>query len=95
MRISNKVHLVNGYYQLKDKPSIDEIKKYYKTKYYQEAKECYEQKYSDKEITYIRNNLRRLQFCCENIFHAMLKGKTFLDVGSGEGWTILRILAVR
>jgi 2-polyprenyl-3-methyl-5-hydroxy-6-metoxy-1,4-benzoquinol methylase len=88
MIVSNEVQLVNGYYQLKDKPSKDEIKKYYETKYYQEAKGSYEQEYSNEEITYIRNNLRRIQFCCEKIFHTKLNGKTILDIGCGEGWAL-------
>jgi len=88
MKTSDKVKLINGYYQLKNKPSKDELTEYYKTKYYQESKGPYQQDYSDKELTYIHNTLRRIHRCCEYISPPPLAGKSFLDVGCGEGWAL-------
>ena len=44
--------MVNGYYQQKNKPSINEIQEYYSKKYYQEVTGSYEHDYFKNEIKY-------------------------------------------
>lgn len=76
-----------GYYQLADKLSDKEIKEYYENKYFQEAKGGYDIQYSDAEIKYIKNKQMYLQLCLEKM-GISIKGKKFLDLGCGEGWTL-------
>ena len=74
-----------GYYQLKEKPIKEELDNYYSNKYYQESQGSYETEYSDAEIKYIKSKQRYLHYCCEKILGG---GKSFLDVGCGEGWSL-------
>ena len=55
-----------GYYQLKDKPTNEELSDYYANKYYQEGVGSYEIEYSDVEIKYIKNKQRYLEYCLRN-----------------------------
>ena len=77
-----------GYYQLKEKPTKEELTDYYKNKYYQKCMRSYEVEYSNAEIKYIKNKLKYLQYCCKKIYGGGMDGKSFIDIGCGEGWTL-------
>ncbi len=79
-----------GFWEISDKPTSEELQKYYADKYYQEGKGSYELQYSKDELTYFQAKLeQRLailqrqvpQFCGET------KG-SILDVGCGEGFAL-------
>ncbi|MEW6195431.1 MAG: class I SAM-dependent methyltransferase [Bacteroidota bacterium] len=79
----------NGEYrQLTNKPTPGELKKYYEDIYFQQSKGSYSKKYSDEEIRYLHNNLRIMELCLIKILNGELTGKTFLDLGCGEGWAL-------
>lgn len=73
-----------------EKPSTQELKKYYEDKYYQEAKGSYELEYTPDGLAYFK--VRREQH--EAVINAhRLPSKTsgtksFLDVGCGEGYAM-------
>jgi 2-polyprenyl-3-methyl-5-hydroxy-6-metoxy-1,4-benzoquinol methylase len=75
-----------GYYEVADKPAEEELNNYYANKYYQEAKDSYEQDYDPDELAYISIKIKQREHVVEN-----LTGKnkgTLLDVGCGEGFTL-------
>lgn len=76
-----------GYYELKDKPSIEEIQKYYQDMYYQEEKGSYTKTYTDDEIKYFKNRIEQKYMLVEKYIE--VKGnQKYLDVGCGEGWAL-------
>lgn len=79
-----------GYYEVKDKPSPDELKKYYSEKYYQlSTSKTYQQTYSEAEIIYINNKLEQKYIAALPFLSAPAKVPgNFLDVGAGEGWAL-------
>ncbi len=48
-----------GYYELKDKPSAQELNDYYSQKYYQESKGHYSKAYSEDEIRFFQNKVEQ------------------------------------
>lgn len=76
------------YYQLSPKPSENELKEYYKNIYFQQTKGSYEKTYSKEELLYFRNNNKIIAACLEKIFNTKGRGKSLLDLGAGEGWTL-------
>ncbi|MHB8917543.1 MAG: class I SAM-dependent methyltransferase [Desulfocucumaceae bacterium] len=77
-----------GFYELKDKPTPELLKKYYSDKYYQEAKGSYQQSYSIEEIEYINNKIdQKYQIILSLIKNQPVKYR-LLDIGSGEGWAL-------
>lgn len=76
-----------GFYNLKSKPTAEELQQYYTEKYYQQAKDNYEQDYSDEEVLYFKNKIEQKAFVAERIIKT--KGeKSIIDIGCGEGWTL-------
>lgn len=74
-----------GYYELKKKPTKNELKRYYSEKYYQENKSNYKKEYSEDELRNIQNKLlRRYDLIKSNHFSSY----SFLDIGCGEGWSL-------
>lgn len=79
-----------GFYEIIEKPSLEELQKYYAEKYYQNAEGSYEHEYAQEELKYFRTRLEQ--------HHAALKAirpqantlgeATFLDVGCGEGYAL-------
>ena len=88
MTFSKEVIKLREYLQLKNKPTMDDLKKYYNQKYYQEGKGSYELSYSKDEIEYFHNNSNRIIKICNTIFNNDLRGKAYLDLGCGEGWNL-------
>jgi len=78
-----------GYYELAQKPTKEELKKYYSEKYYQEAKGGYQQEYSTDEIAYFKNKTEQKYQVIKKILSSSDHARTsLLDVGSGEGWVL-------
>ncbi|NSL89780.1 class I SAM-dependent methyltransferase [Chitinophaga sp. Mgbs1] len=76
-----------GFIELKEKPTNDELRNYYNTKYYQENKSSYQHIYEEEELKYIRNKIEQ-KFVA---FKEQLVPKpqySILDVGCGEGFCV-------
>jgi len=72
-----------GFFQLKNKPSKNDLKKYYSNKYYQQECGNYQTQYTNEEIEYFHiKNEQKLNIASKLI---CLKNKRFLDIGCGEG----------
>lgn len=79
-----------GFYEVKIKPTSDELQKYYAEKYYQESRGSYEQDYTPDELQSFRNKLI-LRHAALKAIQPELKDSsklTFLDVGCGEGYAL-------
>lgn len=76
-----------GYYELINKPSPEELSEYYTKKYFQETKGAYQKEYSDSEIKFIKNRIKR-KFVIINDIISPGHRKKFLDIGCGEGWSL-------
>ena len=74
-----------GFYQLKDKPSQEELQKYYNKKYYQEQTGSYQNVYNNDEIEYFNHKIKQKAY----VINALHPNKgAILDVGCGEGFTL-------
>lgn len=78
-----------GFYEVANKPSKEELNKYYSEKYYQGNQGSYEKTYSQEEIKYFYNKIEEKYFVLKKILK-INPGKThsLLDIGCGEGWTL-------
>jgi len=78
-----------GYYEVAQKPTNEELKRYYSEKYYQEANGGYQQEYSADEVAYFKNKTEQKYQVIKKIFFSSDRAcKSLLDVGSGEGWAL-------
>lgn len=81
-----------GFYELDVKPTLDELRSYYQTKYYQNAAGSYEIRYSEEELTYFKNKIaqkyRMIERLSANTANREPDQRHFLDVGCGEGWAL-------
>ncbi len=73
-----------NFYELKEKPSGEELELYYSKKYYQTSQSSYQKKYSDQEIIYIKNKIEQKYSIILDIFD-LKENPCLLDIGSGEG----------
>ena len=73
-----------GFFEIAEKPTEEELSSYYAEKYFQESKGAYEDEYTPDELNYFRARLE--QHHCA--LQASTLGKTFLDVGCGEGFSM-------
>lgn len=74
-----------GFWTVAKKPTQEELRNYYATKYYQEARGSYEIQYSEEEHNFFRAKLAQR--------HAVISrfapsAHTMLDVGCGEGFAL-------
>lgn len=76
-----------GYYEIKEKPSLDELSSYYAQKYYQDGTGSYEVTYKQSELDFINAKLSRIHYLV-NKHHAIQPGLSLLDVGCGEGFAL-------
>ncbi len=76
-----------GFYEIINKPTMEELKNYYAEKYYQEAHGSYEKFYSEDEILYFKNKLSQKHIIINELLGTK-PPKTFLDIGAGEGWAL-------
>jgi len=78
-----------GFYELINKPTPNELSKYYEEKYYQEARGSYEKNYAAEEIKYFHNKIeQKYQIAIKNLSCSDDKKARFLDIGCGEGWAL-------
>jgi len=76
-----------GFYELKKKPTPEELRRYYADKYYQApASSTYHSSYSSDELAYIQNKVDQKLRMIQSIRGD--KPGTLLDVGAGEGWAV-------
>lgn len=78
-----------GFFELKEKPTEEQLKNYYENKYYQDGDGPYRIQYSEAEVTYFNHQLNQRYAVLNEIMG--LNNKTsmrFLDVGCGEGWAL-------
>lgn len=76
-----------GYYEVKNKPTEQELKDYYSKKYYQnkdnKAKYC--SQYDEDELNYYHNEIKRIHVVTEK---NNVTNKSVLDIGCGEGFVL-------
>lgn len=78
-----------GFFELKEKPTEEQLKNYYENKYYQEGNGAYTIQYSENEVTYFNNQLNQRYIALNEILGQNNKASMrFLDVGCGEGWAL-------
>ncbi|HBV96587.1 MAG: hypothetical protein JL50_16600 [Peptococcaceae bacterium BICA1-7] len=77
-----------GFYELKNKPTPEELKKYYSEKYYQEAEGSYQINYAEDEIIYIKNKIEQRYAIINELLPGEIVKRRFLDIGCGEGWAL-------
>ena len=80
-----------GYYEIKDKPAIEELNDYYSKKYYQDAKGAYQTEYNEEEILFFKNKIEQKYNVIINEFNKANHNPaklSLLDVGCGEGWAL-------
>ena len=75
-----------GYYEVKDKPSEEELETYY-SKYYQNNKGHYSNDYDNEEKKYLFNKIAQ-KYDAINSINPSIKNKRLLDIGCGEGWAL-------
>jgi hypothetical protein len=56
-----------GFFELAEKPSVEEISTYYKEKYYQENSALYRNAYTEEEVILIENKIGRKHHIISNI----------------------------
>jgi 2-polyprenyl-3-methyl-5-hydroxy-6-metoxy-1,4-benzoquinol methylase len=88
-----------GFYEIKQKPTPDELREYYAKRYYQENLTTYQPTYPPEELEHIEGKLRLRHWVLENLPPAAgyvatsapvepTAAKSFLDIGCGEGWAL-------
>ena len=78
-----------GFYSLKKQPSKEEVEKYYREKYYQEAMGGYEIDYTEDEISYFSAKLeQKLLLINLHVTITDSSNRSFLDIGCGEGFAL-------
>lgn len=75
-----------GFWQIANKPSPEELHRYYSDKYYQEGRGSYEIEYSPEELAYFRAKLRQRYAMLTR--HLDRQNGSMLDVGCGEGYAL-------
>lgn len=76
-----------GFFQLDPIPTLEELEKHYREKYYQETKsDTYSQEYDPEELEYIHSSLEEKEYLLKKFLRD--DQRTFLDIGCGEGWAL-------
>lgn len=76
-----------GFYEIKEKPTSEELRAYYAQRYYQENLTTYQPEYPAEELEHLEGKLRLRHWVLEQLREANGPG-SFLDIGSGEGWAL-------
>lgn len=74
-----------GFWEVANKPTLDELREYYEKKYYQEARGSYEISYTEDELRYIQTKIEQRWNIIAPQFSAT---GSMLDVGCGEGFAV-------
>ncbi len=82
-----KQHLL-GFWEISNKPTPEELQKYYADKYYQEGIGSYDIEYSSDELAYFKSKLEQRMAIIKHLFSSNVTSKNFLDVGCGEGYAL-------
>jgi len=77
-----------GFWEISNKPTPEELQKYYADKYYQEGMGSYDIEYSSDELAYFRSKLEQRMAIIQHLFSSNGTFKNFLDVGCGEGYAL-------
>jgi len=78
-----------GYYEIIEKPTTEELQKYYAEKYYQEAaSDSYEHAYTKDELSCFQAKLELRFAALQKVQPELKKEGEFLDVGCGEGYAL-------
>ena len=84
-----------GFYEVRDKPTPEELRDYYARRYYQENRATYQAAYPPAELEHTEGKLRLRHFVLEELSKSgstgqgkPVGGRTFLDIGCGEGWAL-------
>lgn len=74
-----------GYWEIKTKPSEEELQEYYASEYYQQARGSFELEYSQGELDYFDAKIEQRWAVIRDRFP---DNGTMLDVGCGEGYAL-------
>ncbi len=77
-----------GFWEIVDKPPVEELRAYYANKYYQEGMGSYKVNYSEEELDYFRAKLAQRLTVVETHLGPTTGSRTLLDVGCGEGYAL-------
>ena len=79
-----------GFYEIAEKPTVDELQKHYAEKYYQDAKGSYEHEYNRDELKCFRSRLEQRYSALKAVQPraSNMEEGSFLDVGCGEGYAM-------
>ena len=87
-----------GFYEIKTKPSPEELREYYAQRYYQENLTTYQAEYSPEELEHINGKLRLRHWVLAQLRRAGQQHEaddqekpaagSLLDIGCGEGWAL-------
>lgn len=78
-----------GFWEIAEKPTLEELQHYYAEKYYQQAKGSYEHEYTKDELSYFQAKLeQRLAVIRSYLSQSGLGEEKLLDVGCGEGFAL-------
>ena len=77
-----------GYWEIENKPSIEDLQKYYADTYYQEGKGSYELQYGSDELIYFNSKLEQRWTVIKQYLSELSKKPRMLDVGCGEGFAL-------
>ena len=76
-----------GFFEIKDKPSEQDLQRFYSEEYYQNSTSCtYQHEYSPEESRLLRHKAEVRRDHAQQI--SGRGEKRFLDVGCGEGWML-------
>jgi len=91
MKVKNlkfQVNRIYGYYEIMPKLNEEELKNFYKEKYYQQEMSTYNNVYELNELNYFKNKITQKDFVIDKIIKKNNKKKNLLDIGCGEGFTL-------
>lgn len=78
----------HGYYEAAEKPTREELEKYYRDLYYQTEEGSYLLEYDPEELAYIRGQVALRHRCLVERGWIPADAKDLLDVGCGEGHSL-------
>ena len=75
-----------GYWYVVQKPSLEELKRYYAEKYYQDPSDNRKPKWTESELAFFKTKVVQKQAMLERVIPN--HGKSMLDVGCGQGFAL-------